>query len=401
MKISKEAEKEFLKTTEKITKKRLEDILQKPKPDKDDEKILQEVSRVLDDTSEAKAISNETLSFGDKLNDANLDSFEKVERMYRVGFYTGVVLVGSAIGLFVYNAIQSSSGVDTTTGNIISGVLGSLGVADMLLLLYTPVRELQKSRGNISKLSALFNEWQYISLWSGKTYNVLIERLRNKEKIDANTEKLLNEMRQMLELKSDTTIKLAKLMGEIITHYETSTLKVTINAKPEKPEVNTKVELEANVYGISTSEAEKITYSWTEESNKITINNKDKRKGDFIHDKAGEYNIQVEVKVGNKQGSAVSKITIKHKVTAKAEPEKTEKDKDVKLIVKIEGLDEETTKKLFYKWEQVEGTSITITNDDKSEASIKPKKPGNYEFKVTITKDSKEFAEKNVKVEVT
>jgi hypothetical protein len=57
-------------------------------------------------------------------------------------------------------------------------------------------------------------------------------------------------------------------------------------------------------------------------------------------------------------------------------------------------------KKLTYKWEEVGGTNNKISNDGKSEASIKPTNGGNFKFKVTITKDQKEFAKKEVSVEV-
>jgi len=365
---------------------------------KEDLDFIDNISAKTDNTFELKEISKDSKKFGSRLNDANLDSFEKVENMYRVGFYTGVALIASAIGIFIYNTITGTTG---DSGNILSGIFGVLGVADMLLLLYTPVRELQKSRGNVSKLSALYNEWLYISSWTGKTYNLLHQKLEKSQGLEPKEEKLLNEMRWLIDLKSDTTIKLAKLMAEVSTHTKTNNLKVTITSKPEAAEVNSKIELEADVYGISTLEVDKITYLWSEESDKITIDNKDKRKAEFKHDKAGEFTIKINVKSGAKHGSATSKIVIKPKISVKAEPAKIKKDKEVKLVAKVEGLDDQEMKKLAYKWEEMGTSGLIIADDDKAEAKATPTKEGELKFKVTITKEQKEFAKKEVNVEVT
>ena len=61
----------------------------------------------------------------------------------------------------------------------------------------------------------------------------------------------------------------------------------------------------------------------------------------------------------------------------------------------------EEEKKLAYKWEEKGKTGISITGDDKAEAKIKPTDVGKLQFKVTITKEGKEFAMKEVEVEVT
>lgn len=401
-----EVEEKCRVLTEQFDIKKTEDLLQKIQQEGFDinqlkKEELDHIEKALvksDKTYELKQISSQTKTFGEKLNYANLKSFKKVENMYRVGFYTGVLLIVSAIVIFMHNSIFGTTG---DAGNILSGIFGVLGVADMLLLLYTPVRELQKSRGNISKLSALFIEWQYISSWTGKTYSELYQKLKNKEGLDTKTEKLLNEMRWIIDLKSDTTIKLAKLMAEVSTHTETNNLKVTITSKPEAPEINSKIELEADVHGISISEVDKITYLWSEESGKITIDNKDKRKAEFKHDKAGEFTIKIDVKSGDKHGSVVSKIIIKPKISVKAEPAKIKKDKEVKLVAKVEGLDDEEMKKLAYKWEVIGTSGLIITDDDKAEAKATPTKEGELKFKVTITKEQKEFAKKEVNVEVT
>lgn len=354
-----------------------------------------------DDTLELREISNKTKKFGETLNEANLDSFEKVERMYRVGFYSGVGMIVAAVGLFIYNSVSGTSGESAVSGNILSAIFGGLGVADMLLMMYTPVRELQQSRGNISKLSALFNEWQYISAWTGKTYNVLHSKLKNNQKLEAKDEKILAEMRRQIELKSDITVKLAKLMAEITTQQKSKELKVTITASPDDPEINTEIKLEADVHGISASEVDKIKYLWSEESKAITIEDKDKRIAKFKHDKVGEFSITIVVKSGEKSGSATEKITIKPKITTKAEPEEVKKDNEVKLSVTVEGLSDEEKNKLKYKWEVLEKTGLTITDEDKAEAKVTPTEKEDLKFKVTITKDEKEFATKEITVKVT
>ncbi|WP_179372103.1 PKD domain-containing protein [Nitrosopumilus ureiphilus] len=390
-----------MKTSEQLLSKLQQEGFDIAKLSKEETRFIENATSKTDNTFELKEISKKSKYFGERLNNANLDSFEKVELMYLVGFFTGVVLILSAIGIFVHNAINGATGEAATSGNILSAVFGSLGVADMLLLLYTPVRELQKSRGNISKLSALYNEWQYISNWTGKTYNVLNEKLKTNQELEPKQEKLINEMRWLIDLKSDTTTKLANLMTQMVTHSETKNLAVSISSKPEAPEVNSKVELEADVHGISASEVDKITYLWSEESGNITMDKKNKRQAEFEYDKAGEFTFKIDVKSGDKTGSAESKITIKPKISAIAEPTKVQKNNKIKLIAKVDGLDDEEEKKLSYKWKETSKSSTTISSDDKEETEITPTKEGKLKFKVTITKDQKKFAAKEVEVEVT
>lgn len=352
------------------------------------------------DTYELKKISDESQRHGDLLNSANLKSFETVELMYFIGFLSGVALLLSAIGVFIYNVVNGSSGTEAISANIVSGILGGIGIADIVILLYTPVRELQRSRGNLSKLSTLYNEWQYISSWTGKTYNVLHKKLKNDKGLEPKQKELLNEMRWLIELKSDTSSKLAELMAEMTTHTESKSIKVSISSKPDAPEVNSKIELEADVHGISTSEVDKIIYSWREESGTITIDNKDKRKASFTSNKAGDFTIKIEVKSGDKTGVAESKITIKPKVSITADPKDVKKGSKVKLSANVEGLEDEEKKKLTYKWEE-QNQSITISPDDQAEIEVTPQSEDTLKFKVTIKKESEDFATKEVEVEVT
>ena len=115
--------------------------------------------------------------------------------MYIIAFAIGIILIGFSIKL----AFDS-----TTPNEYLATFFGAAGVFDISFLLYKPAKQIQRSRGNATQLWMAFLEWQYISIWSGKTYNKFFKILI------PTTEQtiIVEQMVKILKMKSETTVNL-------------------------------------------------------------------------------------------------------------------------------------------------------------------------------------------------
>jgi len=77
------------------------------------------------------------------------DGFTSVMKMYKVAFYSGIILIGLSVllGLIVRQ-------------DIIALAFGGLGTSDILVyFIYKPAVDLQTSRGNLAQLEMAFVSW--------------------------------------------------------------------------------------------------------------------------------------------------------------------------------------------------------------------------------------------------
>ncbi|KAF6245506.1 hypothetical protein [Nitrosopumilus sp. b2] len=124
--------------------------------------------------------------------------FSVVLVMYTIAFAVGVGLIIAALVLAIQN--------NDAANNILSVFFGTAGTIDIVLLMYRPAREIQRSRVNASKLAASVSEWFSIS----RGLDVAYKKLLTEGDIKTNSE----EIKKIVELRRDTTIKLIDIMDK-------------------------------------------------------------------------------------------------------------------------------------------------------------------------------------------
>ena len=127
--------------------------------------------------------------------------FTVVLVMYIIAFAIGIGLIITSLILAVQN--------DEGAKNILTVFFGTAGIVDIVLLMYRPAKEIQKSRANASKLAASVSEWFSISRGLDVTYKKLLTQGTIKENYA--------EIKGIVELRRDTTIKLVKAMDKYVT----------------------------------------------------------------------------------------------------------------------------------------------------------------------------------------
>ena len=76
----------------------------------------------------------------------------------------------------------------------------------MFTSLHLTARKLQQSRANASQLAIALNEWQYLSLWSGKTYQTLLEKYAKDSSNNISTIEVLKEFLDWKAISYDVII---------------------------------------------------------------------------------------------------------------------------------------------------------------------------------------------------
>ena len=164
--------------------------------DKSEKEFLTKLSsKINEDTIDVRILSRKSKDFTNRLLSRTLKGFSIVLVMYSIAFVVGLLLI--AVSLIL--AFNSS-----TPNEYLASFFGAAGVFDISFLLYKPAKEIQRSRGNATQLWMAFSEWQYISIWSGKTYNKLFSVLNPKN--DQTT--YLEQMIKILKMKAETTVSL-------------------------------------------------------------------------------------------------------------------------------------------------------------------------------------------------
>jgi len=171
------------KISEKIEHKEL---------DKSEKEFLTKLKlEMKDETRDVRELSAQSTIFTQKLLDRTLTSFGIVLILYILAFVVGLILIGVSLKL----ALDS-----TTPNEYLASFFGAAGVFDISFLLYKPVKQIQRSRGNATQLWMAFSEWLYISIWSGKTYHRLFTILEN-----SYDQTMLEQMIKILKMKAETT----------------------------------------------------------------------------------------------------------------------------------------------------------------------------------------------------
>jgi len=184
--LDKEKKDKLQKISEKIEHKEL---------DKSEKEFLTELRSEIDEVKDVRDLSDQSKIFTQKLYNRTKFSFGIVLIMYIIAFAIGIILIGFSIKL----AFDS-----TTPNEYLATFFGAAGVFDISFLLYKPAMQIQRSRGNATQLWMAFLEWQYISIWSGKTYNKFFKIL--KPTTEQTT--ILEQMLKILKMKSETTVNL-------------------------------------------------------------------------------------------------------------------------------------------------------------------------------------------------
>jgi len=172
--------------------------------DKSEKEFLTKLSSgINEDTIDVRILSRKSKIFTQKLYNRTTFSFAIVLIMYIIAFAVGIILIGFSIKLAFYS---------TTPNEYLASFFGAAGVFDISFLLYKPAKQIQRSRGNATQLWMAFLEWQYISIWSGKTYRILFDALNGKPSDVLNPKNdptaFLEQMIKILKMKSKTTVNL-------------------------------------------------------------------------------------------------------------------------------------------------------------------------------------------------
>ena len=184
---------------DKKKKEKLQNISEKiehKELDKSEKEFLTKLrAEMVDEVKDVRDLSDRSKIFTEKLYKRTTLSFLIVLTMYVIAFAVGIILIGFSLKL----AFDS-----TTPNDYLASFFGAAGVFDISFLLYKPAKQIQRSRGNATQLWMAFLEWQYISIWSGKTYHKLFNILKTPN----DQTFILEQMVKILKIKSETTVNL-------------------------------------------------------------------------------------------------------------------------------------------------------------------------------------------------
>jgi len=182
------------------------------------------------DSEAVKAISKQVQHDITHIQHENLKSFKKAGTMYYQAFLAGLCLIGAAFILAIWTVITNAgtghaNQPDTTmiTG-VLSGIFSAGGIIDITVLLFRPARDLQRSRASASQLAMATNEWQFISVWSGKTIHSLYKKLETQQ-CDSSC---INAIKELLILKE-------KLCTNLINEIEKTVANENVKEEETKP----------------------------------------------------------------------------------------------------------------------------------------------------------------------
>lgn len=168
-------------------------------------------------SADARKLSGSVSDHIQNIQDKSLLGFKYVTRMYRATFWTGVIMLFFGVLLTAYFAISNTP--YTEVSPYLAIVFGGGGISSMFVSLRQTARKLQQSRANASQLAMALNEWQFLSLWSGKTYDAILKKYEESSENDASSIQILEKF---LEWKKNLTKDMVKHIGENVGN-ETST----------------------------------------------------------------------------------------------------------------------------------------------------------------------------------
>lgn len=193
-------------------------------PDKQSDSGQDEKNMVEGSKDDVKQISHIVQKHIEKIQNENLKSFQSAGNMYKDAFHVGIGLIVIGFILAISTVIMSNAGNEqnnqpdiTLITGILSGIFGAGGIIDITMLLFRPARDLQRSRASASQLAMATNEWQFISIWSGKTISSVYKKLE-KQQCDLTC---INTIKELLILKE-------KLCSNLINTIEQTVANETV-----------------------------------------------------------------------------------------------------------------------------------------------------------------------------
>jgi len=167
------------------------------------EEVISEIKNVINyklQTSDARRLSENVGDHIEAIQHKSLEGFTHVTRMYRATFWSGVIILFFGVFLTAYLAISKTPYAEISP--YLAIIFGGGGISSMFTSLYLTARKLQQSRANASQLAIALNEWQFLSLWSGKTYQTLLEKY---EKDSSNNILTVEVLKEFLDWKKELT----------------------------------------------------------------------------------------------------------------------------------------------------------------------------------------------------
>ncbi|HSA98963.1 MAG TPA: hypothetical protein VLF17_07780 [Candidatus Nitrosotenuis sp.] len=191
------------------------------------------------DLEAVKAISMQVQHDITHIQHENLQSFRKAGTMYYQAFLAGLCLIGAGFSLAVWTITTSNSQPNITmiTG-ILSGIFGVGGIIDITMLLFRPARDLQRSRASASQLAMATNEWQFISVWSGKTIHSLYKKLETQQ-CDSSC---INAIKELLVLKERLCSNLINEIEQTVANENVKEAE-TVQPAPKSLEIEYDIEI--------------------------------------------------------------------------------------------------------------------------------------------------------------
>ena len=174
------------------------------------------------DEDDIKILSKILSKYSTKIIQKTIDSFSIVLYLYVAAFAVGIFLI-------IFSAILAIF-AESPEDIVLPGIFGIGGITELIILLYKPAKEIQRSRANASQLMAAFSEWHFLSMWSGRTYAELLKRFNK----NGNKNPDLKSMMDILKLKKDLTVDLVRVIEETVAAREDKE-KVKESTSQEKP----------------------------------------------------------------------------------------------------------------------------------------------------------------------
>ena len=169
----------------------------------DDKDVISEIKSVINyklQSADARKLSGNVRDHIKAIQDKSLEGFTNVTLMYKVTFLIGVIMLFFGLALTAYLAINKTP--YTEISPYLAIVFGGGGISSMFVSLHQTTQKLQQSRANASQLAMALNEWQFLSLWSGKTYQHMLEKYRKEPSNNIST---IETFEHFLQWKGDLT----------------------------------------------------------------------------------------------------------------------------------------------------------------------------------------------------
>ena len=198
----------------------------------DDEEVIFKIKSVINyklQSADARKLSGNVSDHIKAIQVKSLEGFENVTGMYRVTFWVGVIVLFFGVALTAYFAINKTP--YTEIAPYLAIVFGGGGISSMFASLHQTARKLQQSRANASQLAMALNEWQFLSLWSGKTYQHMLEKYR---KDPSNNISVIKTFEHFLQWKKDLT-------KDMIIHIEKYVATGTDKTEPGEPKIEEEI----------------------------------------------------------------------------------------------------------------------------------------------------------------